>query len=538
MTGRHRSLTRLATSAIRRPRRPFDVVLVAFVAAVAIGSGTFLAVSNIGNPGSQADAGVRVGDTGHLAVPSTGTPSRVCGNSAVLARGPAQAPPGAVVVPSGEDSDVDFGRAGTTYWFASGQHTLGAGPYSQIDPGQGSVFIGAPGAVLDGEKDNDYAFGGYASDVTISYLTIENFGSYGGNQNQGVVNNDSAAGWIIEHSTITDNAGAGVMLGSHDQLLQDCLSDNQQYGFNAYSPNGVTGLVVSHNEIAGNDTYNYEARDPDCGCSGGGKFWEVDGAVVTDNYVHDNTDVGLWADTDNRGFDISGNYIAGNSSYGLIYEISYNALISHNTFSRNGLAEGPKNPDFPTSAIYISESGGDSRVHSAYSGELAITDNSFTDNWSGVILWENSNRFCNSPANTSSGVCTLVDPSVTLTTCSANTIRKEPYLSDCRWETKNVTVARNVFQFSPADVGRDCTPANGCGLQGLFSEYGSYPSWSPYKGTIVEQHITLDQNNRFESNEYIGPWEFMTYQQGLIETWSRWTSKPYSQDQGSSLTSQ
>ena len=76
----------------------------------------------------------------------------------------------------------------------------------------------------------------------------------------------------------------------------------------------------------------------------------------------------------------------------------------------NGIGSGPSNPRFPTSAIYISESGGDKRVPGKYSGKLEITDNTFVNNWSGVILWENSNRFCNSAANTSGGYCTLVDP--------------------------------------------------------------------------------------------------------------------------------
>jgi hypothetical protein len=527
VNGRHSRMRGRAAPAPWRALRPFDVILAAFVVAIAIGSGIFLAVDGAGNTGTAA-AGVT---PGQLAV--AGATWRVCGNSAVD-DGPSQPPTGAVTVPAGQDSDVDFGKPLTTYWFAPGRHTLGPGQYSQIDPARGSVFTGAPGAVLDGQHQNDYAFSGYASGVTISYLTIENFGSYGGNQNEGVVNNDSAANWTIEHTTITGNAGAGVMLGTDDVLRYNCLSSNQQYGFNAYSPNGVSGLVVTHNEIVDNDTYHYAS---DCGCSGGGKFWEVNGAVVTDNYVHDNTNVGLWADTDNRGFDISGNYIAGNSSYGLIYEISYNALISHNTFIGNGVIDGPKNPSFPTSAIYISESGGDSRVHSAYSGELSITGNSFTDNWSGVILWENSNRFCNSPANTSSGVCTLVNPAVTLATCNPRNIARQPYFGDCRWETKNVLVAHNVFQFELADLGTDCIPANGCGLQGVFSEYGSYPSWSPYHGTIVPGHITFDQNNRFVSNTYIGPWEFMVYQQGDIVTWGKWVAKPYLQDEGSTLSS-
>ncbi len=53
----------------------------------------------------------------------------------------------------------------------------------------------------------------------------------------------------------------------------------------------------------------------------------MNGAVVTDNWIHGNHSVGLWADTDNRGFDIDDNYIADNYDDGVIYEISYNAQI-------------------------------------------------------------------------------------------------------------------------------------------------------------------------------------------------------------------
>ena len=64
-----------------------------------------------------------------------------------------------------------------------------------------------------------------------------------------------------------------------------------------------------------------------------------------------------------------------------------------------------------------------------------------------------SNRFCNSPANTSSGYCTLVDPSqVTLKSCNSSNIEKQPYYDDCRWKTQNVSVDHNVFDFVPASV--------------------------------------------------------------------------------------
>ena len=418
-------------------------------------------------------------------------------------------------------------------------HTLGGGEYTQILPGTGSRYIGAPDAVLDGAHQNNYAFGGYARDVTISYLTVQNFGRPGGNHDQGVVNHDAATGWTVTHSTITGNAGAGVFIGSGNTLSYNCISANQQYGFNAYSLSGtIANVVIAHNEIVGNDTYNWEARVPGCGCSGGGKFWDVDGAVITDNWIADNYAVGLWADTNNRDFQFKDNYIANNYSYGITYEISYNADIVGNTFVGNGRGEGPRNPGFPTSAVYISESGSDSRVPGNYGSSFQITNNTFVNNWGGVILWENSNRFCNSPANTSTGVCTLVDPStVTTASCNAENIKNVPYEEDCRWKVQNVSVSNNTFDFSPAAVGRSCTPQNGCGFQGLFSEYGTYPSWSPYTGITAEKNITFNQNNHFSRNTYDGPWQFMAEEQGNIVSWWDWRSSPYGQDGGSTLNS-
>ena len=466
-------------------------------------------------------------------------PVSVCGNNRVLGGGPVSAPAGAVTVPAGDDSAIDWGQPGATYWFAPGPHTLGAGQFTQIIPGAGARFTGAPGAVIDREHVNLYAFGGSAPGVRISFLTVLNFGSSGDNQDQGVVNHDSASGWTIDHSTLADNAGAGTMLGSGNTLSYDCLKDNQQYGFNAYSTSGPANLVIDHNEISGNDTYNWEARTPGCGCTGGGKFWDVNGAVITGNWVHGNHSVGLWADTNNRGFDIENNNIEDNYNYGLIYEISYNALIKNNVFARNGLGAGVTNPGFPTSAIYISESGSDGRVPGKFGKTFLITGNDFVNNWGGVILWENSNRFCNSPSNTSSGVCTLVDPAAaTVSSCDAKNIARAPYYADCRWKTQNVTVDHNNFDFSPASIGPSCTASKECGFQGVFSEYGTFPSWSPYTGTSVENHITFSQDNHFTDNVYRGPWRFMMHAQDNVVSWVTWRSGPYRQDAGSTVDSQ
>jgi hypothetical protein len=462
-------------------------------------------------------------------------PARICGNKAILDGGPVTPPKGAVVIPAGDDSGTVLGRSwtmkpNTTYWFAPGKHILGTGQFAQIITAAGDTFIGAPGAILDGQHKNFYAFTQPVRNVTIRYLTIQDFGVPGDNHDQGVVNHDSGANWHIDHVTVQDNAGAGVMLGANDVLSYSCLEDNGQYGFQGFDSH----LTIDHNEIAGNNTYNWEARQSGCGCTGGAKFWDVDGATITSNYVHDNLGPGLWADTNNRGFDVERNYVANNEDQGFIYEISYNLRLAGNTFLRNALVGGPKLAGFPDSAVYISESGADSRVAGPFGNTLAITRNTFTDNWGGVVLYENANRYCGSEGNSSTGYCTLVDPSVaTLGKCvKPSLVSTEPYYSDCRWKTQNVLVENNYFAFEPAQIGPDCTPAKYCGFNGLFSEWGSL---TPFQGTAVEKHITFDQNNHFVSNSYYGPWQFVVQEQGNVVNWSMWRRSPYGQDAHSAM---
>ena len=475
---------------------------------------------------------VIITEQGTQAVSTSGTspvsPSAlVCGTSSIL-KGPATAPAGAVSVTSSQNlpTVVSNAPAGSTFWLAPGTYTFGTGEFSQVDPKTGDVIIGGPGAVINGQGDNDSAFAGSATGVTIEYLTVENFVAP---QSEGVVNHNSATGWTIEHDTIENNPhGAGVMLGSNDMLTDNCLTANGQYGFQSYSTGtGPSNVSIIGNEISDNDTANYTVTTPGCGCSGGGKFWDTSKATVTGNYVHNNKSVGLWADTDNSGFNISANYFSTNYGEGVIYEISYNAQIINNTFVRNGIGAGPSNPGFPTGAIYISESGSDSRVAGPYSTSFKISGNTFTNNWSGVILWENANRYCGSSANTSTGYCTLIAPSTyTTTSCAKNVPTSKPtatpdYYDNCRWKTQNVSVSSNAFNFTPSAVGSGCTAAKGCGFNGVFSEYGTYP---PFTGWVVPNHIANSQNNHFTNNTYNGPWSFVAFSQGETVTWAQWTA--------------
>jgi hypothetical protein len=95
-----------------------------------------------------------------------------------------------------------------------------------------------------------------------------------------------------------------------------------------------------------------------------------------------------------------------------------------------------------------------------------------------------------------------------------------------------VLVSHNIFTFDPAHVGPECTPTNYCGFNGIFSTGGS---WLPYQGTVVEDHITFDQDNHFTSNIYNGPWQFVVHEQGHAVDWATWQGSPYHQDTGSSM---
>ncbi|MFB7246726.1 right-handed parallel beta-helix repeat-containing protein [Streptomyces populi] len=462
------------------------------------------------------------------------TVARVC---AEPASGPAKAPAGAVTVDPAKPGDLAAKTKSrppnTTFWLRPGRHRLDKDRYAQVVPKKGDVYLGAPGAVLDGRRTNQYAFSGGAPDVTIRYLTVRNFVAP---QNEGVVNHDSADGWVIEHTTIQDNSGAGLMAGARQQVRASCLRDNGQYGMNAYKGNGpISGLVLEGNEITGNNTDDWERKQEGCGCTGGVKFWAVDGADVRGNWVHDNRGTGLWADTDNNDFLIEDNVLEANDGAALIYETSYNAVVRGNTIRRNNWVEGRKYADrgdsFPFATVYLSESGGEPRVR-ARTDKIEIARNLLEDNWSGITLWENADRFCNSPANTSSGDCTLLVKNTKR--CAQPAIATAPLYDDCRWRTQRVDIHDNRFVLDKSVVG--CTVK--CDRMAVLANYGTYPDWSPYQGDRVAEAITGKQHNRWHDNTYVGPWRFVAHDPSRVLDSGQWQGTPYRQDAGSTFRAQ
>jgi len=439
----------------------------------------------------------------------------VCGTS--MLAGPSSAPPGAVVVSPGpstlQNAIAAHPSGGTTYYLTAGTYPIN----SAVNPNAGDTFIGAPGAIIDGSNMQQVAFGlnDHASNVTIRYLTIQHFV---GLQNNGIVNQGQGASWTIQYNTIQNNpdtnGGAdAVLLGDDSVVSYNCLTNNGQTGIASV---GTTGFVVDHNEVSLN-AVGYEAAHP-CGCSGGMKFFTSTRGVVTSNWIHDNGNVGLWIDTNNSFFLIQGNVVEKNFSEGIMYEISYNAVIQDNVISSNGIAGNAQSSDFPEPSIYVSESGGFDAGSAVMlsgvdvNGILRIADNTFYDNADGVVLYQNAVRCCGA----SDGCST-----------SCGTLPLYPEVDgdgNQRWNTQNVTVSNNTFVYD-GDAGCTTQPSqhNYCAVTGLFSTT-----------MTIDQAIALHQNNLFENNTYNGPWEFLAPDQGSgLLSPSAWQAAPLNQDPGS-----
>lgn len=457
--------------------------------------------------------------------------ARVCAKPAA---GPVKAPQGAVTVDPSVVGDLaaktKSSPAHTTFWLRPGKHRLAPDRYAQVMPKKGNRYLGAPGAVLDGRKTNNYAFSGTAPDVTIRHLTVQRFVAP---TDEGVVNHDMADGWVIEHAKIQYNSGAGLMAGARQKVRASCLRDNGQYGMNAYKTgDSIKGLVVEGNEIVGNNTGDWERRKPGCGCTGGIKFWAVDGAEIRGNWVHDNRGVGLWADNNNNDFRIENNLLEANDGAAVMYETSYNAVIRNNTIRRNNWVDGRKyaerGDNFPYATVYVSEAGGEPRIR-ARTDKIEIYGNVLENNWNGITLWENADRFCNSPANTSTGYCTLLVKDTDR--CAKPAISKAPLYADCRWKTQRVDIHDNRFLLDTSVVKCETE----CGRMAVLSNYGTYPKWSPYKGERVADAITHKQDNRWHDNVYRGPWSFVAENTDQRLDPAQWQDTPYRQDTDSTF---
>ena len=235
------------------------------------------------------------------------------------------------------------------------------------------------------------------------------------------------------------------------------------------------------------------------------KFWAVTGAQVTDNYVHDNKGVGLWADTNNHGMNFEGNYISNNDDEGLFYEISYNAFDPRQHVRAQRPGQGTDQPRLPDRRdLPVGERRRlagrrrqvrdprhlRQRVHRQLVGRDHVGERRPLLRLAGQHVRRRLHARRTrrrQPQDVHRGE----RRHMRRTTTTAGGRRRT-----CRCTTTRST---STLPTSPA-----CKFANGCGFNGIFSNWGTYPSWSPYKGAVIENAITFHQNNVFADNTYTG----------------------------------
>jgi nitrous oxidase accessory protein NosD len=254
---------------------------------------------------------------------------------------------------------VNAAPDGATFLLLAGVHRG-----SSITPRDGMTFVGEAGAVLDGDLMSAFAFrADSGNNVTLRGLTIRRYASP---LQEGAVRAEGASGWVVDSCDISDNATGGIRLGNRMRITRSRIHDNGQIGLLGSGDNiRVEGNEISfNNRNAGYDMY-WEA--------GGTKFARTRDLIVRDNFVHHNHGPGLWTDIDNVRTLFEGNRVEDNAEAGILHEISYSAVIRHNTLRRNGGNAIPR--DAHTGAgILVSASS-----------DVEIYGNTVEDNHNGII---------------------------------------------------------------------------------------------------------------------------------------------------------
>ncbi len=278
-----------------------------------------------------------------------------------------------VEIPPGVDIQavVDGNPEGTTFLIKAGIHRR-----QSVRPKDGMTFVGEAGAVLDGEGDVRFAFVGYrtssssaSNNVTIRNLEIRNYDSpiqYGAIKAADVDIARSGTGWVIEDCDIHRNSGGGIRTGHRMVIRGNYIHHNGQIGIVGQGDD----ILVEDNEIAFNNTRNLRITDGTLGEYGGTKFVKTRNLIVRNNYVHDNTEHGLWVDIDNVDTLIEGNRVVDNTGAGIFFEISYGAVIRNNYVEGNASVRGSI---WHYSGIFVSSSR-----------DVEIYGNTLVDNWNGI----------------------------------------------------------------------------------------------------------------------------------------------------------
>jgi len=200
------------------------------------------------------------------------------------------------------------------------------------------------------------AFGGSANNVTIQYLTVEEFatmyphGAIG--VLQGVNSLTAATNWTVQNNEIRLNHTIGVRIEYGMQILNNDIHDNGQNGIGGgigFTAAPITqstpcGCLIQGNTINHND---YAHFAPGFG-SGGIKFGTITGGTIRGNTVSHNEGAGIHFDVFGQSWLVDGNIITDNSDGdGLVQEIGFGtSTYRNNLVLRNGAQLNTNNSSF------------------------------------------------------------------------------------------------------------------------------------------------------------------------------------------------
>lgn len=171
-----------------------------------------------------------------------------------------------------------------------------------------------------------FALFGSASDVAVRGLIVE---KYANPPQEGAVRGDGP-NWLIEDSEFRLNSGAGVSVGPAGKVLRSRIHDNGQIGATADGAD----ILFEGNEIWANNRAGF---DPSWD-AGGIKITVSQNVTFRNNDVHHNDGPGLWCDESCVNVVFEGNRVSQNSSAGIFFELSSQAIIRNNLLSQNNQA--------------------------------------------------------------------------------------------------------------------------------------------------------------------------------------------------------
>ncbi len=233
---------------------------------------------------------------------------------------------GAVVLSPGQSiqAAVDAHPTGTTFRLATGTYSR-----QTVRPKSGDVFVGDPGAVMDGENVTPYAFETLSSApvaVTVYGLVLTRYASPAG---RAIIQGDNGSGWRIENNEVSYGGSHGIHPGKKAVVVNNKIHHNYSVGLNGYKADSTR---IERNEFYANgSTVTSEVNSE----AGGIKIFKSYGVIARANNVHDNRR-GIWYDTDYTGSVIDSNVVVNNEKVGIWVEITYGAVVRANRVERNG----------------------------------------------------------------------------------------------------------------------------------------------------------------------------------------------------------